>query len=39
MKKCWEYKAQRRPRFSSIRDDLDTMFVASPGDDYYYYKR
>ncbi|XP_052232523.1 angiopoietin-1 receptor-like [Dreissena polymorpha] len=39
MNKCWDYQPRKRPTFAEIRNELDTMFVASPGDDYYYYKR
>ncbi|KAL4222693.1 hypothetical protein ACF0H5_018734 [Mactra antiquata] len=39
MKKCWEYKPEKRPTFKKVRDELDNLFVAAPGDDYYYYKR
>lgn len=39
MKKCWENDPKKRPSFSEVRDQLDQLFVAAPGDDYYYYKR
>ncbi|XP_053393446.1 uncharacterized protein LOC123564849 [Mercenaria mercenaria] len=39
MRKCWSYEARKRPKFSDIRLELDNLFVASPGDDYYFYKR
>ncbi|XP_060598180.1 uncharacterized protein LOC132751968 isoform X3 [Ruditapes philippinarum] len=39
MKRCWEYDPHNRPLFVDVRSELDEMFVASPGDDYYYYKR
>ncbi|XP_052246346.1 uncharacterized protein LOC127855047 [Dreissena polymorpha] len=39
MTKCWAFQSKKRPTFADIRTELDTVFVASPGDDYYYYKR
>ncbi|XP_045170153.2 uncharacterized protein LOC123532684 isoform X7 [Mercenaria mercenaria] len=39
MERCWEYDPSHRPVFAEVRSELDEMFVASPGDDYYYYKR
>lgn len=39
MKKCWSYEARKRPKFSEIRTELESLFVAAPGDDYYFYKR
>ena len=39
MKHCWEQDSNKRPTFSEIRNQLDQLFVAAPGDDYYYYKR
>ncbi|XP_052246351.1 tyrosine-protein kinase Fer-like [Dreissena polymorpha] len=39
MTKCWDYQPKKHPTFAAIRNELDTMFVASPGDDYYYYTR
>ncbi|XP_053381408.1 uncharacterized protein LOC128549125 isoform X2 [Mercenaria mercenaria] len=39
MQKCWAYEAKKRPLFRDIRDELDNLFEASPGDDYYFYKR
>ncbi|KAH3716751.1 tyrosine-protein kinase CSK-like [Dreissena polymorpha] len=38
MTKCWAYQPKERPTFTAVRKELDTMFVASPGDDCYYYK-
>ncbi|XP_060601820.1 uncharacterized protein LOC132755046 [Ruditapes philippinarum] len=39
MKKCWSYEPSKRPKFKSVRQELDNLFVAAPGDDYYFYKR
>ncbi|XP_053393450.1 uncharacterized protein LOC123562440 isoform X2 [Mercenaria mercenaria] len=39
MRKCWSYDARKRQTFSDIRQQLDDLFVESPGDDYYFYKR
>ncbi|XP_052809614.1 uncharacterized protein LOC128238075 [Mya arenaria] len=39
MQHCWEYDPKKRPRFSAVREQLDTLFVNSPGDEFYYYKR
>ncbi|XP_052806968.1 uncharacterized protein LOC128236139 [Mya arenaria] len=39
MQHCWEYDPKKRPRFEEVREQLDTLFVISPGDDFYYYKR
>ena len=39
MKQCWALQPGKRPTFSDVRNQLDGLFVAAPGDDYYYYKR
>ncbi|XP_060598183.1 uncharacterized protein LOC132751969 isoform X2 [Ruditapes philippinarum] len=39
MKRCWEYDPHKRPLFVDVRSELDDMFVAAPGDDFYYYQR
>ncbi|XP_052796107.1 uncharacterized protein LOC128228685 isoform X2 [Mya arenaria] len=39
MKHCWEFDPKKRPRFAEVREQLDTLFVNAPGDDFYYYKR
>ncbi|XP_052800641.1 uncharacterized protein LOC128231640 [Mya arenaria] len=39
MQKCWEFDSKKRPRFAEVREQLDALFVNSPGDDFYYYKR
>lgn len=39
MKKCWAHQPDKRPTFSDVRNQLDGLFEAAPGDDYYYYKR
>ena len=39
MKRSWSEDTNARPTFKEIRNDLDEMFVAAPGDDYYYYQK
>ena len=38
MAKSWEYEPAKRPSFTDIRTELDDLFVASPGQDDYYYE-
>ena len=39
MGRAWSLKQSKRPTFKQIRDELDAMFVQSPGDENYYYSR
>ncbi|KAH3716775.1 uncharacterized protein LOC127855045 [Dreissena polymorpha] len=39
MKRCWAFDANRRPRFAEVRQQLESLFVAGPGDDYIYSKQ
>ncbi|WAQ93657.1 FER-like protein [Mya arenaria] len=39
MQKCWEFDSKKRPCFAEVREQLEVLFVNSPGDDFYYYKR
>lgn len=39
MTQCWAHEPNKRSTFSDVRNQLDGLFVAAPGDDYYYYKR
>lgn len=39
MNRCWSFEPGQRPMFTEIQTELGEMFVASSGDDFYYYKR
>lgn len=36
MKKCWNDSAKKRPSFAKVRAEIETLFVSSDGDEFYY---
>ncbi|XP_033761790.1 uncharacterized protein LOC117343520 [Pecten maximus] len=36
MKKCWNETPKKRPSFAKVRAELETLFVSSGGDEFYY---
>jgi len=36
MKKCWRSEVSKRPPFKKVLGEMETLFVTTGDDDYYY---